>query len=129
MEAGILIPIVAIIFTFGMPIAIVAIIQFTKARNNAELQKTVRTAIEKGETLPAEFMDSLQKSVPKAKTPMNDIRAGLILMAVAAGLMLWPVIEHGSFFGNELSGLAAIPGMIGLALLILGVIGLNTRSK
>ncbi|EGF90691.1 hypothetical protein ABI_37230 [Asticcacaulis biprosthecium C19] len=128
MDAKILIPIVAIIFTFGMPIAIVAIIQFTKARNNAELQKTVRTAIEKGETLPADFLDGLQRSVPKAKTPMNDVRAGMILMAVAGGIMLWHYIDDGAL-GDGLSGIAAVPGLIGVALLILGIIGLNTRSK
>jgi hypothetical protein len=128
MEPELIIPIIAIVFVFGMPVAIVAIIMLTKARNNAELQKTVRTAIEKGETLPADFMDSLQRAVPKAKTPMNDVRAGLILMAVAGGIMIWHYIDNGRL-GDGLSGIAAIPGLIGVALLILGIVGLNSRSK
>jgi hypothetical protein len=128
MQAELLIPIIAIIFTFGAPVAIIAIIFTTKARNNAELQKTVRTAIEKGETLPPEFIDSLQRSVPRAKTPMNDVRAGLILIAVAGGIMIWNFMDHG-YVGGHLSGLAAIPGLIGVALLILGIIGLNSRKS
>lgn len=128
MEHSVLIPIFAIVFTFGMPVAIVAIIFLTKARNNAELQKTVRTAIEKGEALPPEFIESLQRAVPRAKTPMNDVRAGIILMAIAGGLMLWHYIDEG-MLGGGLSGLAAIPGLIGVALLILGIIGLNTRKS
>lgn len=128
MEPGVLIPLFGIVFSFGMPIAIVAIIQITKARNNAELQKTVRAAIEKGETLPPEFIASLQRSVPRAKTPMNDVRAGLILVAVAGGIIIWNLMDNG-YVGGNLSGIAAIPGLIGVALLILGIIGLNTRKS
>lgn len=128
MGPEIIVPVVAIIFTFGMPIAIVAILSFNKARNNAELQKTVRSAIERGETLPAEFLESLQRTVPRAKSPMNDIRAGLILMAVAAGIMVWNYLDHNTI-GGHLSGVAAIPGLIGVALLILGIIGFSTRKS
>jgi len=128
MGPEIVIPVIAIVMTFGMPIAIVAIIQINKARNNAELQKTLRMSIEKGQPLPPEFVDSIQRSVPKAKNPMNDVRGGLVLLAVAAGLMVMDYMSHDYIFGH-LSGVAAIPGFIGVALLILGIIGLNTRKS
>ncbi len=128
MGPEIVIPVIAIVMTFGMPIAIVAIIQINKARNNAELQKTLRMSIEKGQPLPPEFVDSIQRAVPKAKNPMNDIRGGLVLLAVAAGLAVMDYMSHDYIFGH-LSGVAAIPGFIGLALLILGIIGLNTRKS
>ena len=97
MGPEIVIPVIAIVMTFGMPIAIVAIIQINKARNNAELQKTLRMSIEKGQPLPPEFVDSIQRSVPKAKNPMNDIRGGLVLLAVAAHLGR---IDGGLWFGQ-----------------------------
>lgn len=128
MGPEVIIPVIAIIMTFGMPIAIVAIIQINKARNNAELQKTLRMSIEKGQPLPPEFVDSIQRSVPKAKNPMNDVRGGLVLLAVAAGLMVMDYMSHDYIFGH-LSGVAAIPGFIGIALLILGIIGLNSRKN
>ncbi|MBW8735179.1 MAG: hypothetical protein JF571_12925 [Asticcacaulis sp.] len=128
MGPEIVIPVIAIVMTFGMPIAIVAIIQINKARNNAELQKTLRMSIEKGQPLPPEFVDSIQRSVPKVKNPMNDVRGGLVLLAVAAGLMVMDYMSHDYIFGH-LSGVAAIPGFIGVALLILGIVGLNTRKS
>jgi hypothetical protein len=123
-----IIPIIAITFGCSVPILIVGIVAYFRSRDRSELQKTVRAAIEKGETLPAEFMESLQRAVPKAKTPMNDVRAGLILIAIAGGIMIWHYIDHDEL-GGDLSGIAAIPGLIGVALLILGIIGMNTRSK
>lgn len=122
------IPIIAIIMTFGMPIAIVAIISFNRARNTAELQKTLRASIEKGQPLPTEFIESMSRAVPRAKNPMNDVRWGLIWMALAGGLMLWTYLDHGEI-GHHMGGIAAVPGLIGLALLILGIIGMNTREK
>jgi hypothetical protein len=122
-----LIPIVALVMIFGMPIAIVAIIFVSRSRDRAEMQKTVRAAIEKGETLPPEFLESLQRAHPKAKNPMNDIRAGLILVAIASGFIIWGYIDDGAF-GGDFSGIAAIPGLIGIALLILGIIGLNRKQ-
>jgi hypothetical protein len=126
-EPHLLIPIVAIIMTFGTPIAIVAIVSINKARNTAELQKTLRMSIEKGQPLPTEFIESMSRTVPKAKNPMNDVRWGLILIAVSSGLFITAYFDNGMNFPG-MSGFGAIPGLIGVALLILGVIGLNRKS-
>ncbi|MDV6329525.1 DUF6249 domain-containing protein [Asticcacaulis sp. 201] len=114
--------IVAVILALGMPVFIVGIIFFFMARSNAEKQKTLRMAIEKSDTLPPEFLESLKTLQKKPKTPANDLRAGLILMAVAAGLVVLDAAGHGWTFGT-LSGVAAIPGFVGVALLILGIVG------
>lgn len=114
--------ILAIVMIFGMPVFIVAIIFFFIFRSNAEKQKTLRMAIEKSDSLPPEFLESLQKAHPKGKNPANDIRAGLILIAIALGLIVLDAFTHGYVIGG-LSGVAAIPGFIGLALLILGIVG------
>ncbi len=119
--------ILAIIMIFGMPVFIVGIIFFFVTRANADRQKTLRMAIEKSDNLSPEVMSALQSMQKKPKTPMNDVRAGLILMAVAGGLIIWRYMDHGEI-GGGLAGIAAVPGMIGVALLILGIIGLNRKA-
>ncbi len=123
----IVIPIVAVGGFFVTVIVVIAIVFTTGVRKNAERQKTLRMAIERSEDLSPEVMNALQAMQKKPKTPMNDVRAGLILMAVAAGLVLWRFLDHGEI-GGGLAGIAAVPGMIGVALLILGIIGLNRKA-
>ncbi len=122
-----IIPIVAVGGFFITVIVVIAIIFTTGARKNAERQKTLRMAIERSEDLSPEVMNALQSMQKKPKTPMNDVRAGLILMAVAGGLVLWRFMDHGEI-GGGLAGIAAVPGMIGVALLILGIVGLNRKA-
>ena len=119
--------ILAIVMIFGMPVFVIAIIFFFLSRSNAEKQKTLRMAIERSDNLSPEVMNALQAMQKKPKTPMNDVRAGLILIAVAGGLILWRFLDHGEI-GGGLAGIAAVPGMIGVALLILGIIGLNRKA-
>lgn len=123
-----IVPLVAVIAPFAMVVAIVAIVSINKSRNNAELQKTLRMSIEKGQPLPPEFVETMSRTVPKAKNPMNDVRAGIILIAVAIGLTIASYVDNG-FGMRNISGFAAIPGLIGVALLILGIIGLNRKSQ
>ena len=120
--------VLAVILIFGMPVFIVGIVFLFIYRSNAERQKTLRMAIEKSDTLPPELLERIQSMQKKPKTPMNDVRAGLILIAIAGGVMIWNYLDHGEV-GGHLSGLAAVPGLIGVALLILGIIGLNTRKN
>lgn len=124
MDFGILVP----LSPFLMVVAIVAIVQITKSRNNAELQKTLRMSIEKGQPLPPEFVESMSRAVPKAKNPMNDVRGGIILIAIALGIVVACYLDTEIGLRN-IVGFAAIPGLIGVALLILGVIGLNRKSQ
>lgn len=123
----IVIPIVAVGGFFVTIIVVIAIVFTTGARKNEERQKTLRMAIERSDDLSPEVMNALQAMQKKPKTPMNDVRAGLILMAVAGGLVLWRFLDHGEI-GGGLAGIAAVPGMIGVALLILGIIGLNRKA-
>ena len=113
---------IAVVMIFGMPVFVVGIIFFFIYRSRQETQKTLRMAIEKSDSLPPEFLDSLKSLQKKPKTPASDIRAGLILIAIALGLVALDFIKSGYVLSN-LSGVAAIPGFIGVALLILGIIG------
>ncbi|MFT3997767.1 MAG: DUF6249 domain-containing protein [Asticcacaulis sp.] len=122
---GLLIPILGIL----MPIFIVGIVTYFRTRDRAELQKTLRLAIEKGQPLPPEYLESLQKTPEvREKTPARDIRTGLILIAVALGIVVLDVLKSDFLSVGGLSGVAAIPGFIGVALLILGLIGNRSRK-
>ena len=121
------IPIVSTIAFFVTIIVVIAVVSTNGRRKNEERQKTLRMAIEKSDTLSPEVMNALQSMQKKPKTPMNDVRAGLILIAVAAGLMIWNYLDNHEI-GGGLGGIAAVPGMIGVALLILGIIGLNRKA-
>lgn len=124
MNLGAVTGLVTVILLFGMPVFIVAILRIMRSRDNAELQKTLRMSIEKGQPLPAEFLESIQRGQVKIKTPANDIRGGAILIAVALGIVVWNYIDSG-YTLTDWAGFAAIPGFIGIVLLVLGL----TASK
>jgi hypothetical protein len=125
MDASVLnkiIGLVAVVLSLGMPVLIIGIIFYFKSRDRADLQKTLRMSIEKGQPLPPEFIDSLKTGQMRPKSPANDIRTGIILIAIALGIVVWNYLDNG-YTLDEVSGFAAIPGFIGIALLILGLIG------
>ena len=124
---------IAVILIFGMPVIIVGTLRYFRSRDNADLQKTLRMSIESGQALPPEFIETLKGSQPRPKSPINDIRNGLIIMAIGGGLAIlaetllrqdntsdafWPLI-----------GIASIPGLIGFVIFLFGLIGLATRKK
>jgi hypothetical protein len=117
-------PIVIVALVFGVPALVLVIFMGVRSKDRAEMQKTIRMSIEKGQPLPPELIDDLRDTRKgRGRSPMRDIRAGIILMAVAGGMTAWNYIDHGGP-----SGIAAIPGLIGVALLILGIIGNITRK-
>lgn len=122
-----IIPLVGMTMPFAFVIILVAVIFYFRSRDKADMHKTMRMAIERGEALPPDLLDNL-KPRKKPRTPMGDIRAGIILIAVAGGFMAWNYIDKGHI-GGGLSGIAAIPGLIGVALLVLGIIGSMSRKN
>lgn len=76
--------------------------------------ETARVALEKGQALPP-----LPRDMQPAKDEPenNDIRAGLVMIATGAGLYLFFI----SLFGGWMKWVGAIPGFIGVALLLYGI--------
>lgn len=115
---------------FIMVVAIVAIVQITKNRERREVQKTIRTALEKGQPLPTEMIEAMgqdaRKVVPSAA---RDMRIGVIWLAVAVGMtvMGWALgyVDGDNEIFYVLSGVAAIPGFIGLAFIVLSFFNKN----
>ncbi len=81
--------------------------------------ETARLALEKGQPLPAP-QDVTPQSQPRQRTegPGRDLRAGLILISVGAGLYLF----LSALVGQALGYVGAIPGFIGIALLLYGLL-------
>jgi hypothetical protein len=102
---------------------VVIFIVFSSIHRRHELwHETARVALEKGQPLPPMPADVAPPPSEPAK-PANDIRSGLILIAVGAGLYLF----LGALMGQSMGYVGAIPGFIGIALLLFGL--LNARSK
>jgi len=118
-------------FICAMIVAIVVGPNWLKSRERHEMQATVRAAIEKGQPLPPELIEALSKNVRTQKVPSahRDMRIGVILLAVSAGIALTGValggINDNAMFGT-VSG-AAVPGMVGLAFIILSFFNPNKR--
>jgi len=104
---------------------------YLRYRDRGRLHETLRIAYEKGQPVPPELIEALQSNVaPKQEsTPDRDLRQGLVLVAVGLGFAglgygLWyglmSVSEIAAYIsGGSTAGFGAIPGLIGVAYLIL----------
>jgi hypothetical protein len=116
-----LIPIVAIVMVFGLPLFIVWVVFYFNTRNRANILETVRTAAQNGTELTPELVAAL--GLPKAGRG-HDIRWGIVLLAVAAAFLVLGVtlsIFEDALF-NIMTGVAAFPGFVGIALIAMGVL-------
>ena len=130
---GMLIPIS--LFFVGMAITVASL--YFKNQSRRMWHETARIALEKGQPIPADPSDPQEAVAPKATSAQiasrqssgrGDIKAGLILLAVSAGL----------YFGfKDLNGdihsmptfVIYVPGFIGVALLINALITFLTTKK
>ena len=116
------IPIFAIFAVFGSITAIIVGPTYFKSRERREMQATLRASIEKGQSLPPEVIEAISKDNAKSvPTAARDLRAGVILLSVAIGIaLLGYAVSFADFDAfYPIVGGAAIPGMIGLAFIIL----------
>lgn len=96
--------------TFMAAVAAVFIVYFYfNSRNKQILHDTVKSALEKGDTLSPDLVDHLAAATPK--TPENDLRRGIILLAFGLATALF-----GEYFihEEEVVGMAIFPLLIGL---------------
>ena len=108
--------------------AIVIVPSWLKSKERKEMQATLRSAIDKGQPLPQEVIDALSKeNIKPPATATRDLRVGVILLAVSLGFALFgyavSFAEMDAFY--PLVGIAAVPGMIGLAFILLSFFNKN----
>lgn len=108
--------------------AIVIVPTWLKSKERKEMQATLRAAIDKGQPLPPEVIDALSKeNIKPPATAARDLRVGVILLAVSVGIAIFGYMvsfaEMDAFY--PIAGSAAVPGMIGLAFIVLSVFNKN----
>jgi len=105
---------------------------YLKSRDRQKMYDTLRIAYEKGQPVPPEFVAALQSNAtrePVLPTAERDLRRALVLIATGLGLCglgygLWyglmSVSDIAAYIsGGSVAGAGAVPGLIGVAYLIL----------
>lgn len=117
---------------FAMIAAIVIVPIFLKSKERKDMQATLRAAIDKGQPLPPEVIEALSKdNIKPPASAARDLRVGVILLAVSIGIGLFGYAFN--FIGDAdvhnavapIVGMAAIPGMVGLAFIVLSIFNKN----
>lgn len=112
---------------FAMIAAIVLVPAWFKTRERREMQKTLRSAIDKGQPLPSEIIDAMSKNAKVAPTAVHDIRVGVVWVAIGLGIGAFGFIlgyqEADAF--HPMLGIASIPTIIGLAFIVLSFFNPN----
>ncbi|WP_029087151.1 DUF6249 domain-containing protein [Brevundimonas aveniformis] len=107
---------------FAAVAAMVLVPAWLKSRDRRDMQQTVRHALDKGEALPAELVEAIAKaSRGRIATAHTDLRTGVIWLAVAAGVATfgWMIGFEDQEAVYPMVGLAAVPGFLGLAFVVL----------
>ncbi len=108
MEMALLIPIVGMLVSFGLPVVLVAIILYYKHRRQRMTHDTIVSLAEKGLPIPPQLLET---PAPR-KQYSSGLRGGLVLVGLGVAL--------GIFLG-EVGGpwsIGLIPALMGVALLI-----------
>jgi hypothetical protein len=119
----------AVFWTFVAAIILVPV--YLKHQDRQRMHETLRIAFEKGLPVPPELISALQSNIAPRQptTPESDLRKALILIAVGLGFAglgygLWYGLmstnETAAYIsGGCTAGFGAIPGLIGVAHLVL----------
>jgi hypothetical protein len=119
-------------FAFLTAIIIVPVIM--RSRDRALLHETLRIAYEKGQPVPPEMIEMLQRDVRDRSGQIarnsadRDLRRAVILIGVALGLVAMGCalgVTEGPEALYPVVAAATIPGFIGLGFLVLWFFGRN----
>ena len=125
-DLALMIPIVVPTVTMLVIGGTIALITYFRFRRRREVQETIRIAIEKGQELPTEFLETI--SSPKNRPKKDqDLRRGVVLTAVGLGIGAFGVLVGEDDAVGPLMGIGSIPLLIGLALTALWI--LRTRHN
>lgn len=126
-------PVVIMISMFAAIAAIVLLPQLWRSKERQQALNIFQAAIDKGEPVPPELMETIRKGFHKPKVPTRrqDMRRAAFLIAISLGIIAFGwLIYVGLQAGGEedaiipalaLTGIATIPGFVGLAYLLLGL--------
>jgi hypothetical protein len=124
--------------------AVILVPKYLRSRERSKLLDTLKVAYEKGQPVPPELIDALQRGAATTpeqtsiSTAESDLRRAIVLIAVGLGIALlgyglyygisYASEEGGAITGAAVAGAGAIPGIIGVAYLLLWL-GRRQTSK
>jgi hypothetical protein len=120
---------------WGFVAAVVLVPKYLRSRERSKLLDTLKIAYEKGQPVPPELIEALQRGSSGAPEPValstaeSDLRRAIVLISVGVGIGLlgyglyygisFASEEGGAITGAAVAGCGAIPGLIGIAYLLL----------
>ena len=122
---------VATVLFWVFLISVIIVPIYLKYQDRQRVHETLRIAFEKGQPVPPELIAALQSNIAPRRptTPESDLRRAIILIAVGLGLCglgygLWyglmSVNDIAAYVtGGAVAGAGAIPGLVGVAHLVL----------
>ena len=132
-DPGLVIPVFFLFMIIAVVIGPIWIRSYYRARERQQLHETLRAAYEKGQPPPPELIEKLTSgatiTVSTGAGSESDLRRAIVLISVGLGLGLLGLglgygisladTTGGWITGAAIAGSGAIPGMIGLAYLLL----------
>lgn len=125
-DLALMIPIIVPTVTMLVIGGTIALITYFRFRRRREVQETIRVAIEKGQELPTEFLETISSPKDRPKKD-RDLRRGIVLIAVGVGIGAFGILIGEEDAVRPLMGIGSIPFLIGLALTALWA--LRTRNE
>lgn len=125
-DLALMIPIIVPTVTMLVIGGTIALITYFRFRRRREVQETIRVAIEKGQELPTEFLETISSPKDRPKKD-QDLRRGIVLLAVGVGIGAFGILIGEEDAVRPLMGIGSIPFLIGLALTALWA--LRTRNE
>jgi hypothetical protein len=121
-----------VLIIFGSIASLFLVPAYLKSQERQKLQETLRAAIEKGQPLPTEVIEAMTSDVkvrPKP-SPQRDLRVGIVWIGVAVGLaaMGLAISFEDADALYPMLGIAAFPGFIGLAFVVISFFGRGQKS-
>jgi len=111
----------------AMIAAIVIVPRYFRSLERQKMAEALKAAIERGQSLPPDLVDTMNSTAKVAPTPARDLRTGIIWLAVALGFAAFGIAigfeEPDATF--PMVAMAAFPGFIGLAFIVLGLMNRN----
>ncbi|UCC15295.1 MAG: hypothetical protein JSW21_04990 [Gammaproteobacteria bacterium] len=103
--------------TFFLSIALIAgLVIYFRYRTRSEIQRTLRSAIDKGQELTPEILER----IGEPRRPANaDLRVGVIAIALGVGCAAFGLVLGEEDAVQPLLAIAAFPFLVGLAYLSL----------
>jgi hypothetical protein len=127
---GMMIPIIGTICVFTFLTIIIVTKRVHRSRERQKAQEIIQTAIEKGEKISPELLAVLTPPTGIVPNAQWDLRTGVILVGVGLGLAILGLVLGNSHDGDlhPLIGVAAIPFLIGVGLIVLSYLNPNKTA-